>query len=155
MTTIRTAGPDDLPAIARLTERLADFDLPPRRTHREIAVADHHLFRPQLESPRDDVLFLVAEDESAGVIGTIFARTDRDYFTHDGIAYVEVLAVAASAAGRGLARRLLEEVEAWAKTRSLVRVDLTVFALNRQARGFYEHVGYEAELVRYVKPLEG
>lgn len=153
MTAIRTARPEDFPAVARLAERLADFELPPRRTKREIAEADYPLLHAQLASPSDDVLFLVAEDEGDGVIGTIFANTKLDYFTKQPHAYVEVLAVAEAAAGRGLARELMHAVEQWAHRRGLGRVDLSVFAVNERARGFYEHLGYRAEFVRYVKQV--
>lgn len=151
--TLRPAQAGDLAAVHRLTERLADFDLPPGRTAAEIARADHHLIRAQLEAPRDDVLFLVAEEENA-VVGTVLANTRPDYFTGRPYAYVEVLAVAREVAGRGIARALLEAVEEWAGARGLARVDLTVFAVNGRARGFYEHLGYTAEFVRYVKAVE-
>ena len=155
MTAIRTARPEDFPAVARLAERLADFELPPGRTKREIAEADYPLLHAQLASPSDDVLFLVAENDAEGVIGTIFANTKLDYFTKEPHAYVEVLAVSEAAAGRGLARQLMSEVESWARGRGLGRVDLSVFAVNERARGFYEHLGYAAEFVRYVKDVRG
>ena len=144
MIRLRTVRPADAPVVLALTDRLADFELPPGRTAREVALADHPILRAQLDAPREDVLFLVAEDETGAVAGTVFANTARDYFTQRPIAYVEVLAVAESAAGRGVARSLMEAVESWARERGLARVDLT---------GFYEHLGYHEEFVRYVKPL--
>lgn len=151
--TVRPATHDDLAAALALCDRLADFDLPARRTPDEIAEADRPLLRAQIAEPRDDVLFLVAQDDGGAVAGTAFANTRVDYFTRLPIAYLEVLAVARDAAGQGIARRLLEAVEAWAAARGVGRVDLTVFAVNTRARGFYEHLGYEAEFVRYVKPV--
>ena len=153
MIAIRPARREDLPAIERLTERLADFDQPKRLAKRDIARADDHLLLPQLESPRDDVLFLIAEDAAGTPLGTVFAGTHSDYFTKVPIAYVEVIAVAREAEGTGLARRLLTEVEQWAEARGLHRVDLSVFAVNQRARGFYEHLGYTGEFVRYAKEL--
>ncbi|HEX6644543.1 MAG TPA: GNAT family N-acetyltransferase [Gemmatimonadales bacterium] len=149
---IRAARMEDLPAIHALAERLADFELPAWRTAREIARADHHHFIAQLQEPSEHALFLVAEADGAPV-GTIFVRTAEDYFTHGPIGYIEVLAVSEAAAGQGVARRLMSAAEEWARARGLVRMDLSVFALNRRARGFYEHLGYEGEFVRYVKPL--
>ena len=150
--TIRAAGPSDEAAILALTERLADFPLPPHRTTREIAVADHPIIRAQLADPRDDVLCVVADDAD-GLLGVIFANTRRDYFTGATAAYVEVLAVAERSAGRGVARRLMETVEEWARKRGMWRVELTVFARNARARGFYEHLGYRDEFVRYVREV--
>ncbi len=150
---IRPATLADLTAIHALAERLADFELPPGRTAREIARADHPILVAQLRQPREDVLFLYAEDDAGTPLGTVFANTQRDYFTQAPIAYIEVLAVSEAAAGRGLARRLMDRVERWASTRGSVRVDLNVFCANRRARGFYEHLGFRPETVRYVKEV--
>lgn len=152
---IRAAELGDLPAVHALAERLADFELPPGRTAEEIARADHPILLAQAENPRDDVLFLMAEDATGRAVGTIFVNTRRDYFTQDPIAYVEVLAVSREAAGKGIARELMRRAEEWAAERGLVRVDLNVFAVNHRARGFYEHLGYRAEFVRYVKEVDG
>lgn len=153
MIRIRATRPEDAPAVFALTDRLADFALPPGRTAQEIALADHPILRAQLDAPSEDVLFLVAEGETGELVGTVFANTRLDYFTQRPIAYVEVLAVAEAAAGRGTARTLMEAVEGWARSRGLARVDLMVFSVNRRARGFYEHLGYHEEFARYVKPL--
>jgi ribosomal protein S18 acetylase RimI-like enzyme len=153
MTIIRSVRAEDLAEVLALTARLADFPLPPGRTSREIALADHPLLRAQVDTPRDDVLFLLAEDEPGIPLGTIFTNTKLDYFTAAPIAYVEVLAVAESAAGRGIAKRLMQETESWARARGLARVDLMVFSVNTRARGFYEHLGYRDEFARYVKEL--
>jgi GNAT superfamily N-acetyltransferase len=150
---IRPATLADLSAVHALAERLADFELPRGRTAREIARADHPILVAQLRQPREDVLFLYAEDGAGTPLGTVFANTQRDYFTQAPIAYIEVLAVSEAAAGRGLARRLMERVEDWARTRGSVRVDLNVFCANLRARGFYEHLGFRAETVRYVKDV--
>ncbi len=151
--TLREARPDDWPAIEELTRRLADFERPPGRTAREISVADHAILRAQFAAPDAAVLFLVWAAPDGEVLGTVFANTRRDYFTGNAHAYVEVLAVAEWAAGRGVARALMEAVEAWGRGLGMVRVDLSVFAANRRARGLYEHLGYHAEIVRYAKPL--
>ncbi len=151
---IRPAAPADRAAVLALADRLADFELPPGRTAREIQVADHHLFDAQFAAPSPDVLFLVAE-EAGAVLGTLFANIREDYFTRAPYAYVEVLAVSEAAAGTGIAGRLMDQVEKWARARRIARVELAVFANNRRARGFYEHLGYRAETMRYVKALDG
>lgn len=149
---VRVAIEDDAPAILALTERLADFPLPPGRTAREIAMADHPILQEQLQNPRDDVLFLVAEDDGV-VLGTAFANTRRDYFTQVELAYVEVLAVAERVAGKGIGRALMEAVEEWARRRGYRRIELSVFVPNTRARGLYEHLGYREEILRCIKQI--
>lgn len=150
--TLRPAQPADRDTVVSLARRLADFDLPPGRSRDEIARADLHLFDAQLAKPADDVLFLVAEDEGK-VLGTVFVNTNSDYFTKARIAYIEVLAVAEEAAGKGVARQLMEATEKWAAEKGCTRVDLMVFVNNRRARGFYEHLGYREEFLRCVKDI--
>ncbi|HEU4829458.1 MAG TPA: GNAT family N-acetyltransferase [Gemmatimonadales bacterium] len=150
---IRPAVLEDLSAIHTLAERLADFELPPGRTAREIARADHPILLAQLQQPSEHVLFLYAEDRAGTPLGTIFVNTRLDYFTQQPVAYIEVLAVSEAAAGRGLARRLMQRTEDWARARGCTRVDLNVFCANRRARGFYEHLGFREETVRYVKDI--
>lgn len=149
---LRSATPADRDAVVTLAQRLADFDLPTGRAAHEIARADLHHFDRQLIQPAGDVLFLVAEDEGA-ILGTVFANTDTDYFTGEPLAYIEVLAVAEAAAGRGVARQLMEATERWAAKRGYGRVELSVFVNNRRARGFYEHLGYREEILRCVKEV--
>jgi putative acetyltransferase len=151
---IRTVSAEDLSRVLDLTARLADFPLPPGRTPEEIARADHPILRAQVDAPREDVLFLLAEEKPETPLGVIFANTRADYFTGRQIAYVEVLAVAEPAAGRGIGRLLMQAVEEWAAARGLARVDLMVFSVNQRARAFYERLGYRAEFSRYVKPLQ-
>lgn len=150
---LRPARPADEAAIVALTARLADFPLPPTRTAREIQVADHPMLLSQLADPRDDVLFLVADD-AGSLVGAVFANTRTDYFTHSRHAYVEVLAVAEAAAGRGIARALMEAVEEWARAKRYGKVELSVFAANQRARGLYEHLGYDAEIMRYARRID-
>jgi GNAT superfamily N-acetyltransferase len=150
---LRTAEPADRAAVVSLCERLADFALPPGRTAHEIAVADLHLIDAQLASPDDAVLFLVAKDEKDEVVGTLFANTRADYFTGNVAAYVEVLAVSSLAQGKGVARQLMTAVEGWARAKGFYRVELSVFANNRRARSFYDHLGFREEFVRCVREV--
>lgn len=149
---LRPAQPSDRDAVVALARRLADFDLPPGRSAEEIAKADLHLFDAQLAHPSDEVLFLVAE-EAGKVLGAVFVNINSDYFTKAKLAYIEVLAVSEEAAGKGVARQLMEAAEKWAAGKGCRRVDLMVFVNNRRARGFYEHLGYREELLRCVKDL--
>lgn len=153
--TLRPAKPADRAAVMALCERLADFELPPGRTAHEIAVADLPIIDAQLARPDDGALFLVAEDDGTGIIGTVFANTRDDYFTGKRAAYVEVLAISAEAQGRGVARQLMDAVERWARERGFYRIELSVFANNRRARSFYQHLGFREEFVRCVRETGG
>lgn len=62
---------------------------------------------------------------------------------------IEVLAVAPEAEGRALMRG----AEDWARARGLDHLTLNVFDTNTRARGLYEKLGYQAELVKYRKAI--
>lgn len=149
---IRPAIPGDRDAILRLTERLGDFPVPAWRTAGEICRADHHLLLPALESLPAEALLLVAEVE-ARVVGFVFAAEREDYFTHEVVVHVEDLALDPAAEGRGLARGLMEAVEAWARGRGRRRVSLNVWAQNTRAIGLYQRLGYQPETVHYLKEV--
>jgi ribosomal protein S18 acetylase RimI-like enzyme len=150
---LRAAVPGDAPFLTSVTERLGSFPVPPWRTAAEIAAADLRQMIPALHQSGDEWLMLVAERSPSEPLGCLFVTTEQDFFTGRPGAHIEVVAVVPQAEGQGLARRLLEEGEAWARSRGYDHVTLNVFVANTRARAVYEHLGYAAETVRYRKSL--
>lgn len=58
------------------------------------------------------------------------------------------MGVLADCRKQGIGRRLLEELEAWARRRGVTRLELTVMAHNQSARQLYERMGYATEGVK-------
>jgi ribosomal protein S18 acetylase RimI-like enzyme len=152
MTHIRAAAPTDRDAILRLSERLGDFPVPSWRTAAEIAQADHHLLLQALRATAPERVLLVGESDGT-VLGFVLVVEREDYFTHERLAHVEDLALDPAAEGRGLARRLMDEAEAWARGRGYGRITLNVWAQNTRAIGLYQRLGYQPETVHYIKAL--
>ncbi len=152
MMMFRRARPADEAALLGLTARLGDFPVPPWRTATEIATADHLILLACLRAPTEDNAVFVA-DESGALLGFVFVVVRTDYFTHERLAYVEDLALAVEAEGRGLARRLMEEAERWARSLGFRRIGLSVWFQNVRARGLYERLGYQPETMQYLKVL--
>ena len=78
--------------------------------------------------------------------------------TEDGLSgtqagYVSIIAVGAESEGRGVAKRLMEEAESWAKARGCRFLLLDVFGSNETARRFYERSGYVADSLRLRRKL--
>ena len=103
------------------------------------------------ESASDTIAFVV--DGANGLHGAVCLTTQVDYFTHEELAHVEVLAVDPSAQGRGVARILMDAAEAWARQQGFARISLNVWTQNERARGLYEHLGYLPETMHYLKAL--
>jgi GNAT superfamily N-acetyltransferase len=152
MITLRQAQPGDEAVVLGLANELADFPVPPWRTADEIRRADHPILRAVVARTPSDQLMLIA-DEDGVALGCVYVVTNRDYFTGEALAYVEVLAVAAAARGRGIGRQLMEAAEEWARVQGYHRIRLAVWTQNEPARGLYEHLGYRPETVYYLKAL--
>jgi ribosomal protein S18 acetylase RimI-like enzyme len=93
--------------------------------------------------------------ELDGVVsGVISAHLDVDYFTKHPRLYIDTLAVADAAEGRGVGRALMAFIEGKGRELGCREVVLDVFANNERARMFYERCGYTADHVRMAKPLD-
>ena len=150
--TIRPAAPREDDALLRdLAARLTTFGLPRWRTAREIADAEvKAMIAAVLAADRDSEVFVA---ERGGVpVGCLHVLVDVDFFGRRH-AHISVVAVAAAAEGSGVGRALMAHADQWARMRDLSLVTLNVFAENGRARRLYEHVGFEPELVKYVKLL--
>jgi ribosomal protein S18 acetylase RimI-like enzyme len=151
---IRPARADDLPTLSSLTVRLAEFPIPMWRTGAQVIDAERTAVTRALTAGSPDAPILVAEDTAGRVLGFAYLETHQDYFTGLFHAHVSILVVAGTAEGRGVGRALLSAAEAWARERGDPFITLNVFAQNVRARALYERLGYGAETLRYVKPLD-
>lgn len=135
MSTLRDVHWTDIEQLARLEQELFADD----------AWSQQTWWAELAGRPRRDY---VAEVEGAEVLG--YAGLD-----HGGdVADVMTIAVAPSARGRGLGRRLLDELETRAKVGRAASVMLEVRADNEAAIGLYERAGYTAVSTRrrYYQP---
>ncbi len=142
----------DEAAALSLADQLSAFPVPPWRTAREIQRADDGIIREALHGESPGTVAFVA-DGPGGLDGVACLTTQVDYFTHEPLAHVEVLAVDPAARGRGVARALMDAAESWARGRGFSRISLNVWAQNERARGLYEHLGYTPETMHYLKDL--
>lgn len=134
-----------------LADQLSAFPVPPWRTAQEIQRADDGVIRAALGDTPGTVAFVV--EGRHGLDGAVCLTTQVDYFTHERLAHIEVLAVDPAAQGRGVARALMDAAETWAREQGSRRISLNVWAQNERARGLYEHLGYAAETMHYLKTL--
>jgi ribosomal protein S18 acetylase RimI-like enzyme len=150
--TVRHATIDDEAAVLSLADQLATFPVPAWRTAREIQRADDGVLLDALRGATGGTVAFVAEGPG-GIDGVVCLTTREDYFTHEPVPHIEVLAVDPAAQGRGVARALMEAAESWARARGFARVSLNVWVQNERARGLYEHLGYRPETMHYLKEL--
>jgi len=103
----------------------------------------------------DGATALVAVDGEV-VIGFVNATVADDNHTllqPMRVARVGSIVVAASHQGRGIGRRLMAGIEAWARQQGAADLRLNVWAFNAPARALYDELGYETRLLTLGKPL--
>jgi ribosomal protein S18 acetylase RimI-like enzyme len=149
--TLRAATSADAPALAALAERLAAFELPSWREASEIAEADARAMLAAVAAADPDNEVLIAERET-DIVGCLHVLATTDFF---GLRHGHVSAIATTRAaeGSGVARALIEYAERWSEARGLPLLTLNMFAGNDRARRFYEKAGFEAEMIKYAKPI--
>lgn len=150
---VRAAVPDDLDFMYSLAPRLAGVADLPWRTPGQIAEFQRGFMRSALESPAARAVTLIAAGPGGDRLGFVHAEPGRDSITGAACGYVTLLAVVAEAEGRGIARRLMDAVEDWARLEGFSLLTLDVFASNRRGRQFYADLGFGEEDVHLVKPL--
>jgi GNAT superfamily N-acetyltransferase len=134
---IRTATPDDVPAICRLIRGLAEYERLADRVDFEEAQIRQHLFGPR---PYAEVL--IAE-EAGEVVG--YALFFHNYSTFRGKPglYLEDLFVFPEYRGRGHGKALLLELARLAVARGCCKLEWEVLNWNEPAIGFYRKLGAE------------
>jgi GNAT superfamily N-acetyltransferase len=134
--TIRSAHPADLDVLVALLTALfsieADFRPDPERQRRGLAL--------MLEEPARRAV-LVAESAGA-VVGMVTAQLVVSTAEGGLSALVEDMVVEAAQRGRGIGRHLLAAIEAWARERGAMRLQLLADRENAPALAFYERMGW-------------
>lgn len=143
---IRAATPDDAVALhelKRALDRETSFMLlePGERTTSASDVADE--LRTVAAQPNSVVLLADTSGEVVGYVEATGGAFRRNRHT----AHV-VIGIRQSHAGIGLGRRLLEELDRWARGGGILRLELTVMKDNERALALYRRVGYEVEGTR-------
>lgn len=150
---VRPAREGDREAILGAVARLAEFGPPPWRAPEELVAGETRAVREYFAGPPAGTLMLVAE-AGGEPVGFVYLERVRDYFTGEEHGHIGIVAVRAEADGQGVGGALMRAAEAWARSAGFSRLTLTVFEGNRRARAVYEHLGYRAETLRYVKLLD-
>jgi len=150
--TIRLATHEDFEDIVALMPRLADFNVPETRNPDHLWQGDLKMVQEWATGKRDDVDVCVAS-ASTGIVGVAVLTAQSELLSGEPSAHLEILALAKSAEGFGIATALMDEVDNLAKARGAKSVTLHVFANNTKARALYERKGFDGELLRCIKHL--
>lgn len=150
---IEDARPDQTEEMLALFPRLADYELPSRRTPEELWKGDAELAKKWAQGGLPEAIFKVAVDHNSVVLGVAFAQLRPEALSLKPSAHLEVLTVSKEAEGHGVGKALVEAVEQDVKSLGATSLTLNVLCNNLNARGFYQHLGFEEELLRCIKDI--
>ncbi len=151
---VREASPADVEAMRELLPRLAAFELPARRAPEDLWRDDERMLLRWQNGEEPDLFAHVAVNGEDQVLGLSVVRLRQELLSHAPSAHLEVLAVAREAEGRGMGQALVTAAENAARAQGAETMTLHVFGVNVRARGMYEKLGYDGELLRYIKELQ-
>jgi len=151
------ATPDDGPELFALLPRLGAFPRPEHRSRDRIHEGDGRVIGKWVDGGEPDIVVVVArdDDDAGALLGFAMVRMLPDAFNGEPSAHLESLAVAEGAEGKGVGSALIDHSEKIAIARGARTMTLHVFETNKRAVALYEHKGYSAEWIRYIKPLRG
>jgi len=150
---VRDALPGDREALRAMLPRLAAFDLPSRRQPEHLWRGDEQILLGWLAGSEPRCMVHVAQDENGQILGMAMTRLRSELLSGEPSAHLEALAVAEQAQGMGVGKALMDAAEMAARQQGALTMTLHVFARNTRARSLYERLGYDGELLRYIKSL--
>jgi ribosomal protein S18 acetylase RimI-like enzyme len=119
-------------------------------TKTDVAVVEEAL--SVLENSETVVVFVALID--ANIVGFVHVRLAVDYYLKASLPHIADLVVAPQARGHGIATKLLEIAESWARNQRFAQLTLAVFERNADALALYERRGFERETIRLIKQLD-
>ncbi|GAB2178076.1 GNAT family N-acetyltransferase [Dongia sp. agr-C8] len=150
---IRPAAAPDRAFLESLNERLIAETAGPGLTRENFQAFQAGYTKSALDAPSPRSATLIAVDEAGAPLGYIHLESTDDILSGTTAGYVSILAVTAAAEGKGVASRLMEEAEGWARAQGYRFLLLDVFSSNATARRFYERKGYVADSLRLRRPI--
>lgn len=152
---IRAATRGDAEPILALMPRLASFDVPASRNPEDLWRHDAAMLRRWADGDTDECFVQMAESDDGRLAGFALVSLRPELLSHEPSSHLEAIAVAPGFERQGIGSRLLSAAEREARARGARSMTLHVFAANARARAMYEGAGFEGELMRYIKPLDG
>jgi GNAT superfamily N-acetyltransferase len=148
---IRQAESKDRDFILSLAPRLVEFGPPAWRDPAQLTAGEQRALDNALTTHPPKNAFFIAEDSEGTALGYIHLHSGIDFFTLEEHGHISVLVVTASGEGRGVGRALMEAGEKWARQQGYRILTLNAFMRNHKARKLYQNLGYEEEMIKYLK----
>jgi len=150
--TIRQALDSDRSFIFALSPRLAEVANLSWHSDETVQQMQDNYIAKMLDQTTIPQVIYIAENEKIS-LGYIHICEHKDSISDEACGTVTLLAVSPSAQGMGIGKILMNAAEIWAKQQNYRLLHLEVFANNDNAKGFYQNLGFEAEMLHMIKSL--
>jgi len=149
---IREANESDHSFIFGLSPNLAEVAQLEWHTDDAIRkMQDDYISEMLVETTQPNTTF-IAESNNVP-LGFIHVRTHKDSISGETCGTISLLAVSPKSQGLGVGKILIEFAENWAKDLGCRLLHLEVFANNKNAKGFYQNLGFQPETVHMIKSI--
>jgi ribosomal protein S18 acetylase RimI-like enzyme len=130
-----------------------------QKLYRQVDALHHHALPQLFKAPdqcqrtsefiremltREDTSFLVAELASRviGFAAAVIVQIDHPLMIPLKLVHISDIVVDEHFYGKGVAQRLVDQVNSWAQQHHARQIQLTVFEFNQRAIAFYQKVGF-------------
>jgi ribosomal protein S18 acetylase RimI-like enzyme len=144
--TIRKASEKDLETLHKFEQGVVEAERPFDSTLGKGLI--HYYNLPKLiQSPKAELL--VAEVNNK-IIASGYARIDKseEYLAHTHHVYFGFMYVLPEYRGKGVNKKIMDELKKWAKEQNVTELRLEVYIENESAIRAYEKLGFEQHMVR-------
>jgi len=149
---VREAQKRDRPFIFELSPNLAEVAQLEWHTDDVIRkMQDDYISEMLTETSQPNATFIAESNNFQ--LGFIHVRTHIDDISGETCGTIPLLAVSPKSQGLGVGKILIGYAENWAKDLGCRLLHLEVFANNKNAKGFYQNLGFQSETIHMIKPI--
>lgn len=148
---IRPATAKDGDKLYALLPRLAAFQLPNKRKPEHTYAGDGKMLKKWIAGQHPEAFVYVAVNNEDEILGWAYVTMQPEFMSYEPGCHLEVILVDEHAVGHGIGKALMNISEQEAKKRGAKSMTLHVWNNNQNARSMYAKLGFEAELMRYIK----
>lgn len=151
---IRPASRQDKEFIVPLLPRLTEFGPPAWRNIEQMIAVDTEILSDKLINKHAGTAIFIAEDSKGTRLGFIHLQPGADYYNNERHGHISDVIVAPEGEGKGIGSLLIRKGEEWAREQGYKWLTLSVFAQNKKAREVYQRLGFDEDIIKYVKVLK-
>ncbi|MEE9362863.1 MAG: GNAT family N-acetyltransferase [Cellulophaga sp.] len=147
---IRDAVLEDLETLLYFEQGIISYERPYDETLDKDPINYYNL----RELILDETTKIVVAEIDAKVVGSGFAqvRNGKPYLRHEVYAYLGFMYTDPNYRGKGVNKRIIEELKEWSLAKGIKEIRLTVYSDNDSAIRAYEKVGFAKHLIEMRIP---